>query len=115
MIARIWHGVVPQEKSDDYLENQRKHGISDYFSTEGNRGVFVLRRNEDNKTHFLLLTLWDSKESIRKFAGDDIDKARYYPDDKDYLLELELNVTHYEVSMLEEPQKIDKERALQIN
>ena len=58
-----------------------------------------MRRNEDGKTHYLLLTLWDSKESIRKFAGDDIEKAYYYPTDKDFLLELEPNVTHYKVMM----------------
>ncbi|NIR52061.1 antibiotic biosynthesis monooxygenase [candidate division KSB1 bacterium] len=97
MIARIWHGVVPESKSDDYLENQKEHGISDYLSTEGNRGVFVLRKNEEGKSHYLLLTLWDSVESIHNFAGEDIEKARYYPDDEDYLIELEPNVTHYEV------------------
>lgn len=96
MIARIWHGVVPESKSDDYLENQRKNGIADYLSTEGNRGVLVLRRNEGGNTHFLLLTLWDSRESISRFAGENIEKARYYPEDKDYLLELEPYVTHYE-------------------
>jgi heme-degrading monooxygenase HmoA len=97
MIARIWHGVVPESKSDDYLENQRKNGIEDYLSTEGNRGVFILRRNEEGKTHYLLMTLWDSVESIKRFAGEDIHKARYYPEDKDYLLEMEPHVTHYEV------------------
>ena len=99
MIARIWHGVVPASKSDDYLRNQKKNGISDYQSVEGNRGVFVLRRNEGEQTHFLLLTLWDSLEAIVEFAGEDIEKARYYPDDKDYLIELEPNVVHYEVVM----------------
>ena len=97
MIARTWHGVVPESKANDYFEYLKKTGVTDYQSIEGNRGVFVLRRNEDGKTHYLLLTFWDSKESIRKFAGDDIEKARYYPTDKDFLLELEPNVTHYEV------------------
>ncbi len=100
MIARIWHGVVPKSKSNDYLQNQKENGIADYLSTKGNRGVFVMRRNEEDNTHYLLLTLWESFESICKFAGDDIEKARYYPDDKDYLLELEPNVTHYEVMEL---------------
>jgi len=99
MIARIWHGVVPASQSDDYLQNQKENGIADYQSVEGNRGVFVLRRNEGERTHFLLLTLWDSLEAIVKFAGEDIQKARYYPDDKDYLIELEPNVMHYEVVM----------------
>lgn len=76
MIARSWHGVVPESKADVCLQNQKEHGIADYLSTQGNRGVFVLRRNEEGKTHYLLLTLWNSVESIRKFAGDDIEKAR---------------------------------------
>lgn len=98
MIARTWHGVVPESKADDYLEYLKKTGVNDLQSTEGNRGVFVMRRNEDGKTHYLMMSLWDSEESIRKFAGEDIEIARYYPIDKDFLLELEPNVTHYEVA-----------------
>ena len=90
---------MPESKSDEYLEIQKRYGIKDYKSVEGNRGVIVFRRNEKGKTHFLLLTLWDSEESIRRFAGDDMEKARYYPDDKDFLLEMEPFVTHYEVAM----------------
>jgi heme-degrading monooxygenase HmoA len=100
MTARIWHGVVPESKSDEYLEIQKRYGIKDYKSVEGNRGVFVFRRNEGGNTHFLLLTLWDSEDSIRRFAGDEMEIARYYPDDKDFLLEMEPYVTHYEVAMM---------------
>lgn len=97
MIARTWHGVVPKSKTGEYFEYLKKTGVTDYTSVEGNRGVFVLRRTEGGQTHYLLLTLWDDEDSIRKFAGDDIEKARYYPEDKDFLIELEPNVTHYEV------------------
>ena len=97
MIARIWHGLVPESKSDDYLENHRKNVISACHSIEGNKGVYIFRRNEEGKTHILLLTLWDSIDSIRNFAGDEIEKARYYPEDRDYLLELEPFVVHYEI------------------
>ena len=55
------------------------------------------RRTEDGRTHFLLVTLWESWEAIRAFAGDDPERARYYPEDAEYLLELEPRVTHYEV------------------
>lgn len=108
MIARTWHGVVPKEKSEAYLDYLRKTGIPDYQSTEGNRGVFVLRREEGGNAHYFLLTLWDSVESIRKFAGDDAEKARYYPKDEEYLLELEPNVTHYEVVV--QPGNISREK-----
>jgi len=57
----------------------------------------VLRRIEGDVTHFLLLTLWESSDSIRAFAGANIDKAVYYSEDPDYLLELEPFVQHYEV------------------
>jgi hypothetical protein len=43
------------------------------------------------------VSLWESVDAIRKFAGPDIERAVYYPEDKEFLLELEPNVTHYEV------------------
>ena len=97
MIARIWHGLVPKSKSDEYLQNQREHGIREYQETEGNKGIYILTRDEGDNTHQLFITFWDSIESIKKFAGDDYEKARYYPDDKDYLLETEEKVQHYDV------------------
>jgi len=97
MIARTWHGVTAASKSDEYLDYLNKTGIPDYQATEGNQGVYVLRRIEGNKAHFFLLTLWESEDAIKKFAGSDMEKARYYPEDNEYLLELEPMVTHYEV------------------
>jgi heme-degrading monooxygenase HmoA len=97
MIARTWHGAVPADKADDYHRFLLRTGVPDYRGTPGNRGVFVLRRAEGEVAHFLLLTLWDSWDAIRAFAGDDVERARYYPEDPDFLLELEPTVTHYEV------------------
>jgi heme-degrading monooxygenase HmoA len=97
MIARIWHGVVPAQKADAYYDYLKRTGLSDYRSTPGNRGVWVFRRVEGDRAHFLLTTLWDSIDSVRKFAGDDEERARYYPEDSDYLLEKEPRVVHYEV------------------
>lgn len=97
MIARTWHGVVPENKGEEYFGYLKKTGLSDYEKTPGNRGVYVFRRTENGKTHFLLLSLWEDWESIRQFAGDEMEKARYYPEDEEYLLELEPFVTHYEV------------------
>ena len=103
MIARTWHGVTDASKSDEYLEYLNETGVPEYQATEGNLGVYVLRRIEDDKAHFLLLTLWESADAIKKFAGSDMEKARYYPEDDKFLLELEPMVTHYEVMV--EPKK----------
>jgi len=97
MIARTWHGVTPVAKAGEYLDYLRRTGISDYCATEGNQGVYVLRRLEGDQAHFMLISLWDSMASIVKFAGPEPEKARYYPEDTGFLLELEPNVTHYEV------------------
>ena len=97
MIARTWHGVTPATKADEYLDLMLAVAVPDYKSIPGNRGVTVLRRIEGDVSHFLLLTLWDSIDAIRQFAGDDIEQAKYYDFDTDYPLELEPNATHYEV------------------
>jgi heme-degrading monooxygenase HmoA len=97
MIARTWHGVTPAAKADDYLDYLNRTGVPALRGTEGNQGVYVLRRAEGDEAHFLLISLWESRAAIRRFAGEDLDRARYYPEDVDYLLELEPNVTHYEV------------------
>lgn len=104
MLARTWHGVVPKSKSEAYLAYMNETGIQDYRTAKGNLGVTILRRDDGELTHYLLLTFWDSEESIAAFAGQELTKARYYPEDKEYLIELEPFVKHYEV--LETPGQI---------
>ncbi|TLZ64192.1 MAG: hypothetical protein E6K16_04465 [Methanobacteriota archaeon] len=97
MIARIWRGIVDETRADEYARYLEKTGLKEYRSTPGNRGVYVLRRAERGRAEFLLMSLWDSMEAIRRFAGPDVEKAVYYPKDKEFLLELEPKVVHYEV------------------
>jgi heme-degrading monooxygenase HmoA len=97
MIARIWHGVTPASMADEYCDYLNQTGLADYHSTPGNRGVYLLRRIVGAQAHFLTLTFWESEEAIRVFAGEDIEKARYYPEDARFLLELEEGVQHYTV------------------
>lgn len=97
MIARTWHGIVPKSKKDTYMEYLQRTGLRDYTNTKGNLGLQVLVQDASDSTHFFLITLWDSIESIKKFAGEQYEKARYYPEDTNYLLKLEPFVQHYEV------------------
>ncbi len=97
MIARIWHGVTAAAKSDEYFGYLNETGVPDYRGTEGNLGVYVLRRIEGETAHFLTLSLWESMEVISGFAGSDPGKARYYPEDEEFLLDFEPTVLHYEV------------------
>jgi heme-degrading monooxygenase HmoA len=97
MVARIWHGRTTAANADSYLEYLRLTGIPDYRGTPGNLGAWVLRRVEGPEAHFITLTFWDSRKSIEAFAGKDIEKARYYPEDARFLLEFEPTVTHYDL------------------
>lgn len=97
MIARTWHGITPASKADAYHRYMDETGVKGLQSTPGNRGVYMLRRIEGDVAHFQMISLWDSYDAIRRFAGADFERAVYYPEDKNFLLELEPNVTHYEV------------------
>ena len=97
MIARIWHGVTAAARSDEYLDYLNETGVPDYRATEGNRGVYVLRKIEGDRAHFLTLSFWDSMEDVKGFAGPNPERARYYPADERFLLEFEPEVGHYEV------------------
>ena len=97
MIARRWHGRVPAEKAREYLRLMNDVGLVDYRSTEGNRGAWCLHRREGDVVHVEMFTLWDDLEAIHRFAGDDLVKAKYYDFDPDFLLELEPEVTHFQV------------------
>jgi heme-degrading monooxygenase HmoA len=93
----MWHGRVPTARADAYRAFVNARAIPDYRSVPGNVSVHILERREGEVTHFITLTFWESFDSIRAFAGDDIEKAKYYPEDADFLLEYEPRVVHYEV------------------
>jgi hypothetical protein len=97
MIARLWHGAVPAAKAEQYLELMRKVALPDYKSARGNLDAYCLLRIDGDIAHFEKLTFWDNIDSIKRFAGEDHQAAKYYDFDREYLLELEPHVRHYEV------------------
>ena len=97
MIVRMWHGRVPTSKAQAYRVFLNERAIPDYQSVEGNISVTILERKEEEITHFITMTFWENLDVIKSFAGDDADLAKYYPEDKDFLLEFEPQVVHYEI------------------
>lgn len=96
MITRIWHGITKVEHADEYLKYIEETGIAEYRNISGNLSAKILRRIDGDICHFLTVTEWVSFESIKNFAGEDYEKAKYYEGDKQFLLEFEENVVHYE-------------------
>ncbi len=97
MIARMWKGRTKKDVAEEYAQYLNETGVKDCRNTEGNRGVNVLRKITREYAEFWFISFWESEEHIRSFAGQDINKAVYYPRDPEYLLELQPNVEHFEV------------------
>jgi heme-degrading monooxygenase HmoA len=97
MIARIWHGKTKAASANVYRDFLRARAAADYQAIAGNLGAHILQSNNGDVAHFLTLTFWESTEAVKAFAGDDFEKAKYYPEDQNFLLEFEPRVAHYEV------------------
>jgi len=111
MIARIWRGITLKEKADDYLAYLHETGIKDYAKTAGNRGVTILRRDQGEHCEIMLISLWDSMEAVRAFAGENAERSVYYPEDEHFLLQMEPLVRHYEVAQHDVAQQIVSDEA----
>ena len=96
-LMRLWHEKVAIEKADEYEKFMIEKAAPDYSSVEGLLKLYFQRKNETEIAHFLLVTIWDSLESVKKFAGDNPDIAKYYPEDDYFLLEKEELVSMYQV------------------
>ena len=105
MIARVWNGVVPLAKADGYAKylSDSDLGVHGYQSIPGNRGVCLARRVDGERVHFLLISFWDSREAIARYAGPAIERAQYFPFDLECLLEPQRDVAHFEVLIAPEP------------
>jgi len=97
MIVRIWKGKTKIEHVEDYTEFMKVRAIPDYKKTDGFIKLTFLKRMDNEFAYFDLLTFWKNIEVIKNFAGDDFEKAKYYPEDNNYLIDFPEKVTHYEV------------------
>lgn len=93
----MWHGMVPLAKADEYLHLMRTVAIPDYRATPGNVAAYAMRRDVGDVAHFEMLTLWESPAAISNFAGADMETAKYYEFDKDFLLEFEPTARHFQI------------------
>ena len=97
MIVRTWHGRTRHSDGDEYEAFMVKRAVPDYCSVAGLEKLFFTRRNEGDDSHFLLITIWDSIDSVKKFAGENPEIAKYYAEDDVYLLEKEEYSHNYQV------------------
>jgi heme-degrading monooxygenase HmoA len=97
MIMRTWRGAVTEENADAYIEHQSRTGIRGYRETPGNLGALVIRRPNHGLVEVTTVSFWTSMEAVKAFAGEDPERARFYPGDDALLAERDLHADHFEV------------------
>ena len=97
MIARVWRGATRAEDEQAYAEYLEQTGMRSARALDGNRGTLVLHRRAGDRAEFETVLLFDSLEHVRAFAGNEIERAVFFPDDDRFLVERELTAAHYEV------------------
>ncbi len=97
MIVRVWSGRTTQAKAHDYERFLKETAYPDYGDVQGNGGWFLLRRQEGSAVRFMFVSLWESMEALRRYAGDSPERPRYYPEDRAALLELPESADNYEL------------------
>jgi len=97
MIARLWRGFALSEKANEYLAHVQQAVIPELRQINGYRGIYVLRRNLDDGVEFTVLTLWESMDAIRKFAGENVETAVVAPVAQALLSAFDLKVMHHEI------------------
>ena len=103
MIVRLWKGRVKAEDAEEYRAYQEEVGPPGYENIPGNRGIYILGRDLGDEYEIAMLTFWDSMDSVRAFAGDPADRAKYYDRDFDYLIDPPETVDHYEIVLEAKP------------
>jgi heme-degrading monooxygenase HmoA len=99
MIARRWQGRIRSRDEAAYVPYVERTGAVDAAGTDGNLGFQIhLQRHLDETTTIVFLSWWRDLAAVQAFAGVDYEKARYYPEDEGYLIEMNETVEHYEVA-----------------
>ncbi|HEV2678413.1 MAG TPA: hypothetical protein VGV37_28050 [Aliidongia sp.] len=80
MIARTWRGTATIAKADAYFHHFTTAVAPHLKEIPGHRGAYLLRREADGEVEFLAVTLWDSIETIKQFAGPDPTVALVEPE-----------------------------------
>jgi len=99
-IGRMWHGVASKQNLPCILEALLSSRLRGSLDAEGNLGGLVLSRESNGAAEVYVLTLWQSKEAIRGFAGDNLDTPAYRPGDEKYIVTQEPSVKHFDASVL---------------
>ncbi len=99
MIARVWCGATLGEDADAYAAYIEESAMKPARELPGVRGTLVLRRLHAGHAEFETILLFDSMDDVQAFAGEELDRAVFFPEDDRYLVERDLEVSHFEADV----------------
>ena len=102
MIARMWRGSAICERANDYVEHLEQSVVPELRQIDGFQGIYLLRRNSSDDVEFVVLTLWESMDAIRKFAGENPEVAVVAPTARVLFREYDVVVKHFEIVLNQE-------------
>ena len=96
-ILREWRAEIRRPLKQEYVDYVSSTGLVAYRSAPGNLGACIAVRDlDDERAEIVTLSWWKDNQSIAAFAGREIDRARYFPEDDRYLLTRPETVQHYD-------------------
>jgi heme-degrading monooxygenase HmoA len=98
MIVRMWRGQAKVANADAYERFVTTRVFAELPAIDGHRGAYLLKRAVDEEVEFIAVTLWESLDAIRKFAGDAIDRAVIEPEARAILSGFDDFVRHFELA-----------------
>ena len=99
MIGRLWHGWTSPANADGYEALLRQEVLPGIGRIPGFKGVYLLRKSGKDEVEFVTLTLWESLEAVRAFAGADYEVAVVPPEARRLLSRFDERSVHYEVRL----------------
>jgi heme-degrading monooxygenase HmoA len=97
MIGRLWHGWTTHENADAYEALLRREVLPGIHRVPGYRGAYLLRREAGPEVEFVTMTLFDSWDAVRAFAGADFEAAVVPPAARALLARFDARSVHYDV------------------
>ncbi|HXZ79520.1 MAG TPA: antibiotic biosynthesis monooxygenase [Terriglobales bacterium] len=98
MIARVWHGWTKPENANAYEHLLRSEILPGIHRVAGYRGAYLLRSDGKggDEVAFITITLFDSMDAVRAFAGEDYEKAVILPEAHKLLARFDAKSQHYQ-------------------
>lgn len=99
-VLREWRAEIRRPLKDEYVDYVMRTGIDEYLKTLGNLGATLAVRDlDEERSEMVTLSWWTDRQAIVAFAGEDISRAHYYPEDNRFLLTHPETVQHYDCTL----------------